>query len=136
LVAVGAMIAAAFAYGSNLERFSGSVKGGGRVAFGALQNPLHPRKYPVAGLFHLKRIPLKCDEGTAKGTFETRDAAFVKDREFSYKFHLNRGETAKLTGKFNRRGDKARGEFDVSNVDLANFNNCTSRGPRSWRASR
>jgi hypothetical protein len=108
------------------------VDKGGRIEFSALRDH---GKYTRAGLFELKRIPVKCDEGNTRARVSTGNVVDVTHREFTYKFNFPAGENARVSGKFNRKGNKATGVFRASGLDLdSDSTNCTTNGARDWTA--
>jgi hypothetical protein len=127
--AVLAMPASALAA---VKDFGGPVKGGGTITFSAQRSS---GKYTKAGLFELKRVPMKCSGGVSTlGSFSTANSVNVSSRKFSYTFHLSSG-TAKVSGTFNVAGDKATGTFSASGVNFGSgHTNCTTNGSRTWKA--
>jgi hypothetical protein len=108
------------------------VDKGGRIEFDALRDN---GKYTRAGNFELRRIPVKCDEGNTKARVSTSNVVDVVHREFTYKFNFAPGENARVSGKFNRKGNKAEGVFRASGLDLdSDSTNCTTNGARDWTA--
>jgi hypothetical protein len=132
VVAVAAGLLAAVAYAASVKHFEGGVDKGGRIEFDALRDN---GKYTRAGNFELRRIPVKCDEGNTKARVSTSNVVDVVHREFTYKFNFAPGENARVSGKFNRKGNKAEGVFRASGLDLdSDSTNCTTNGARDWTA--
>jgi len=46
------------------------------------------------------------------------------------------GGRVSISGEFNRKGNKAHGEFKAVNVDVGGRLNCTTNGPRDWTAEK
>jgi hypothetical protein len=133
VVALAAGLLAAVAYAASVKEFAGGVDKGGRIEFSALRDN---GKYTRAGLFDLQRIPVKCDEGNTRARVRTSNVVDVTHREFTYKFNFGSpDEKARVSGKFNRKGNKATGVFRASGMDLdSDSTNCTTNGPRDWTA--
>ena len=116
-VALVVALCSSLAYAASVKDFKGLVDKGGSLTFSALRDH---GKYTRAGLFELKRIPLKCDGGTTtKGHFNTSKAVDVTHRSFHYNFNFGADGTARIAGHFNRKGNKATGTFNVPSVDFA-----------------
>lgn len=132
VAALTAGLLAAVAYAASVKEFAGGVDKGGRINFSALRDH---GKYTRAGVFELRKIPVKCDEGNTKARVSTQNAVDVTHREFTYKFGFGPGENARVSGKFNRKGNKATGVFRASGLDLdSDSTNCTTNGARDWTA--
>jgi hypothetical protein len=132
VAALAVALVATVAYAASLKTFAGGVDKGGRIQFKALRDH---GKYTRAGLFDLDRIPVKCDQGNDKAFLSTGNAVDVSHREFTYKFQFGPGENARVSGKFNRKGNKATGIVRASGLDLAaDATDCTTNGARDWTA--
>jgi hypothetical protein len=117
-----------------VKHFTGSVNGGGRVAFDVQFNNGKPR---FAGLFELRQIPVSCDEGETLAGYTTDNVVNVTNkRKFTYRFNFGQAGTARISGRISKSGKRASG-ITTANVDLSpTDNNCTTGGPRRWNASR
>jgi hypothetical protein len=117
-----------------VKHFSGSVNGGGRVAFDVQFNNGKPR---LAGLFVLRQIPVTCDEGDTLAGYSTKNAVNVTNkRKFTYQFNFGQAGTARISGRISKNGKRASG-VTTANIDLSpTDNNCTTGGPLRWNASR
>jgi hypothetical protein len=125
-------LVATVAYAASVKEFSGGVDKGGRINFSALRDN---GKYTRAGFFELTRIPVKCDQGNTRARVSTQNVVDVSHREFTYKFNFGPGENARVSGKFNRKGNKATGVFRASGLDLdSDSTDCTTNGARDWTA--
>ncbi|HXE99154.1 MAG TPA: hypothetical protein VN458_02290, partial [Solirubrobacterales bacterium] len=111
MVAFAAAILASLGYASTVRDFKGPVTGGGRIAFSAERQQ---GRFFSVGLFSVTRVPVTCDEGDTKYSHaRTETAVHIKHRKFHYDFARGTA-VAKITGKFNRKFSKAKGEFRVA----------------------
>lgn len=125
------------AFASSVKHFSGRIDKGGKIVFSALREN---GKYTRAGLFNLDRIPVNCDVGSNKAFISTQNVVDVSNkRKFSYKFTFggdNADASARVSGRFNRKGNKAEGVVNISKFAPGGTDstNCTTDGPRDWTA--
>jgi hypothetical protein len=129
---------ATLAYGSTVVDFAGHVNRGGKIKFSTLRNS---NGHQRAGLFALRRIPVKCARGkTTKVFFSTDNAVDVKRRRFRYRFHFGSNGTARVKGRFLGHGNRARGIVNIPSLDpngpRGDRKDCTTNGARGWRASK
>jgi hypothetical protein len=136
-VALVVALFSSLAYAATVKHFKGPVDKGGTIAFSALRDQ---GKYTRAGLFELKGIPVKCNNGTTtRAHLSTSNAVDVTNRHFTYTFNFGPSDpaTAKVSGQFNRKGNKATGTFTLSHATYnANHQNCGTKGSRDWTAHR
>jgi hypothetical protein len=134
---VGGLVAT-LAFASTVNDFAGPVNRGGKVKFSTLRKSSGHKR---AGLFAFRKIPVRCRGGKrAKVFFSTDNAVDVKRRRFHYRFHFRGNGAARMHGRFLGRGNRARGIVNVLSLDpngpRGDRKNCTTNGPRGWRASR
>ena len=133
--ALGLALFSSLAYAATVKDFKGSVDKGGSIAFSALRDH---GKYTRAGYFELEHIPVKCDNGTTtRSHLSTSHIVNVTSRRFSYTFNFGPTDPAKakVTGHFNRKGNKATGTFTLSGATYnSTHQNCGTRGARDWTA--
>jgi hypothetical protein len=117
-----------------VKHFTGSVNGGGRVAFDVQFINGKPR---AAGLFELRRVPVTCDEGDTLAGYSTDNGVNVtRKRKFTYQFNFGVAGTARISGRISRNGKRASGTTTFAADLNPTLNNCTTGGPRNWNASR
>jgi hypothetical protein len=135
VAALAVALVATVAYAASVKHFAGSVDRGGKVHFDALRDH---GKYTRAGLFDFDRIPVKCDQGNDKAFISTQNVVDVKQRKFSYKFNFGDDGKARVSGKFNRKGNKAKGVVNISDFSPGDTSStgCTTNGPRDWKATK
>lgn len=135
VVVLSSAVLAAVAYAATQKDFGGPIQGGGTMSFGALGSN---GKYTKVGSIYINRIPLKCNEGTTLGNLSTSSTFYGVNvssrRKFSYTMNFGGGQTVKLSGQFNAKGNKATGTVNASGLNFTSLTNCTTKGSRKWRA--
>ena len=132
-VALGVALFSSLAYAASVKDFKGSVDKGGSLTFSALRDH---GKYTRAGVFESREDPGEVRQRhDDEGHLSTNNVVDVTNRHFTYTFSFGSGDPAKakVSGHFNRKGNKATGTFTLSSV---NFNpthqNCGTKGARDW----
>jgi hypothetical protein len=117
-----------------VKHFTGSVNGGGRVAFDVQFTHGKPKR---AGLFELRNIPVTCDGGDRTVGYSTGNVVNVtRKRKFTYRFNFSFDGTARITGRISKSGKRASGTTAFTAAELPPETNCTTGGPLRWNASR
>ena len=138
IVGIGALAVGVFATLAlaSIKHFQGHVDQGGKITFDAKVKDGKPKK---AGAFKVGPVRVSCDEGNTPLSARMDDFVRVRHR----KFHTaiiggiaGVGGRVSISGKFNRKGNKAHGEFKAVNVDFGGRLNCTTNGPRDWTAEK